>query len=140
MISVFSVLLIMPVISISLTERNLESLDALRDALSMSGRSEAVRLCLRTAEAEIREREGYQGELEGVLVMVHGGNLPDSSHRLDLTHHMFQDIITTKIHTHLMSDKCLEVMIIRGRGGKVNQMLSYFQTDDNIEYVRFLRS
>ena len=45
----------MTVISVSLTDRNIQDLDRLQDILGLAGRSETIRVCLRSAEEEIRE-------------------------------------------------------------------------------------
>ena len=62
--------------------------------------------------------------MEGVLIVVH------SSHNaplLDALKHDFQQITPTQIHSHLKSDKCLEVFIIRGEAGPVQEMVASFQ-------------
>ena len=128
---------LMSIISISLSEENLRSLDHLQKANDLSGRSEAIRVALRCAEAEVRDRESLKGEVEGVLIVVH------SSHNapvLDALKHDFQQITPTQIHSHLKSNKCLEVFIIRGEAGPVQEMVASFQKDDMINYVKFVQS
>jgi CopG family nickel-responsive transcriptional regulator len=99
----------MPIISISVTEKNLEVMDRMKDVLGLKGRSEAVRACLRASEDEIRGREGLEGEVEGVLIIVHETH---SSLNLDLIRHDHQELIQTQIHSHLKNEKCLEVFIV----------------------------
>jgi len=127
----------MPIVSVSLTERNIETLDGVKEALGLSGRSEAVRVCLRCGESEIRDREDMQGHVDGVLIVVHDSHI---SPGLDEMRHRFQHLITTQIHNHLQSEKCLEVFIIRGKGVEVNGLLRGFQSDDSLEYVKFVQS
>lgn len=127
----------MPVVSISLTDRNIEILEKLKETLGLAGRSEAIRVCLRSAETEARERERLMGHVEGVLIIVHDSH---SSPRLDDARHEFQELITTQIHSHLSNHKCLEVFIIRGDADNVKEMLSGFQGDDKLEYVKFVQS
>ncbi|MFO8052235.1 MAG: CopG family ribbon-helix-helix protein [Thermoplasmatota archaeon] len=127
----------MTVVSVSLTDKNMEMLDRLQDALGLTGRSEAVRACLRSAEEEIRIRESLEGHVEGVLIIVH------ESHRspdLDDIRHRHQDIITTQIHSHLKNEKCLEVFIINGDAEVVKEMISLFRGRDELDYVKFVRS
>ncbi|MGA1821021.1 MAG: CopG family ribbon-helix-helix protein [Thermoplasmatota archaeon] len=127
----------MPVVSISLTDRNIEDIDRIQSAFGLKGRSEVVRACLRSAESELREREGLVGEVEGVLIIVH------ESHRspnLDQIRHDHQDIISTQIHSHLRNEKCLEVFIINGDGDQVKEMILKFRGKDELEYVKFVPS
>lgn len=127
----------MPVVSVSLTEKNIESLEMITQSLGLAGRSEAVRACLRSAEAEMRERESLRGEVEGILIIVHGNHC---SPGFDRARHHFQDIITTQIHSHLRNHKCLEIFIVRGVAEEVKQMLSTFRADGDLEYVKFVIS
>ncbi|MBN1390495.1 MAG: CopG family ribbon-helix-helix protein [Candidatus Thermoplasmatota archaeon] len=127
----------MPIVSVSLTEKNLDVLDRMQRALGLSGRSEAVRACLRTAEDEIRDREVLTGNVEGVLMIVH------ESHRdwdLDDIRHSFQGIITTQIHSHLRNEKCLEVFIVNGDSATLKEMIFRFRGKDELDYVKFIRS
>ena len=126
----------MPIISVSLTDKNLEVLEKIQNSLGLAGRSEAIRVCLRSAETEARERDALAGTVEGVLIIVHDHTHP----MLDEGRHTFQQMITTQIHSHLNNNKCLEIFIIRGRAGEVKKMLSYFQSSDELEYVKFLQS
>lgn len=127
----------MPIVSISLSEENLKVLDKVQKANGLSGRSEAVRVCLRSAEAEVRDREALSGEVEGVLIVVHSTH---DSPGLDDIRHVYQDVVPTQIHSHLKDQKCLEVFIIRGQAEKVQAMVANFQQDDDIDYVKFVQS
>jgi CopG family nickel-responsive transcriptional regulator len=127
----------MPIVSISLSEENLKVLDKVQKAHALSGRSEAVRVCLRSAEAEVKDRESLSGEVEGVLIMVHSSH--DSS-GLDDIRHAYQEAVATQIHSHLKDHKCLEVFIIRGQARIVQEMIANFQRDDTIDYVKFVQS
>ena len=127
----------MTVVSVSLTERNMEVLDRMQRSFGLTGRSEAVRACIRSAEDEVRDREGMKGHVEGVLIIVH------ESHRapdLDDIRHTHQDIITTQIHSHLKNEKCLEVFIIDGDSEDVRTMISRFRGKEELDYVKFVRS
>jgi len=127
----------MAIVSVSLTERNMEVLDRLSDVMGLKGRSEAIRACIRSMEDEIRNREEMSGEVEGVLMIVH------DTHRspgLNRTRHEHQELIATQIHTHLRNDRCLEVFIIKGGSSEVKGLINQFKADDGYEYVKFVKS
>lgn len=124
-------------VSISLTEKNIRTLEEIQGELGLSGRSEAVRACLRSAEADLREREDLDGEVEGVIVIVHSSH---TSPRLDEVRHRFQDQVTTQIHSHLRNQKCLEVFLVRADSSSVKEMLDILHSEDHFEYVKFVRS
>ena len=127
----------MPIISVSLTEKNLEVIDRMQEAFGLKGRSEAIRACLRSTEDEIREREGLVGDIEGVLIVVHESH---DSKDLDSMRHDFKELIGTQIHSHLRNDKCLEVFIISGKAKEVKDLIKRFRSTDDLEYVKFVQS
>jgi len=127
----------MPIVSVSLTDKNLDTLDKLRKALGLAGRSEAIRVCLRSAETEVREREAMQGEIEGVLITIHRQS---DGHDFETAKHEYQEIISTQLHSHISNGKCLDMFVIRGSANKVKAMLSGFGKDSDLEYMKFLTS
>jgi CopG family nickel-responsive transcriptional regulator len=127
----------MPIVSISLNEGNIKALDKLQKAHQLSGRSEAMRVCIRSAEAEVRDRESLKGEVEGVLIVVHDSH---GAPGLEDLSHSYQEVVATQIHSHLRNHKCLEVFIVRGSAGPVQEMIASFQKDGQIDYVKFVQS
>jgi CopG family nickel-responsive transcriptional regulator len=127
----------MPIVSISLSDKNLEVIDRMQRTFGLRGRSEAVRACLRATEDEIREREGFEGEVEGVLIIVHESH---KSPNLDLIRHQHQELIRTQIHSHLKNEKCLEVFIVKGSADEVKGMMNKFRGREELDYVKFVQS
>lgn len=125
------------VISISLTEKNIEDLDELQKLFGLTGRSEAIRLCLRSAESEIRERRELKGDLEGILIAVHKVEV---GHELDEASHKYQKNITTQVHSHLKDGKCLDVFLVGGDSATIKNMIADFQKDEALEYIKFVQS
>lgn len=128
---------IMPIVSISLTEKNLDVINRMQEAFGLKGRSEAIRACLRSTEDEIREREELVGDVEGVLVVVHESH---DSKDLDKIRHDFKELIRTQIHSHLNNDKCLEVFIISGPAKQIKELIKRFRSTDDLDYAKFVRS
>ena len=127
----------MTVISVSLTEKNVQDLDRFQKALGLAGRSEAVRVCLRSAETELREREGMKGNAEGILIAVHS---VENGHGLDEIRHRYQENIITQIHSHLKNGKCLDVFLVSGDAMIIKEIIADFQRDDALEYIKFVHS
>jgi CopG family nickel-responsive transcriptional regulator len=125
----------MPVVSVSLTEKNIELLERIQDSFGLTGRSEAIRACLRSAEIEMRKKDELRGEVEGVLVIVHDSH---RSNKLDEMRHEFQEQVSTQIHSHLENSKCLEVFIVKGKADDIRKMLDTFRGEDRFEYIQFV--
>jgi CopG family nickel-responsive transcriptional regulator len=127
----------MTVISVSLTDKNIEDLDKFQKLLGLAGRSEAIRVCLRSAETEIREREELKGAIEGILIAVHKA---EAGHGLDEARHTYQNNITTQVHSHLKSGKCLDVFLVSGDSATIREIIADLQKDESLEYIKFVHS
>jgi CopG family nickel-responsive transcriptional regulator len=127
----------MSVISVSLTDKNIEDLDKFQKLLGLAGRSETIRVCLRSAETELRERESLKGDVEGILIAVHKA---ENGHGLDEARHRYQKNITTQIHSHLKSGKCLDVFLVSGDSATIREVIADLQKDESLEYIKFVQS
>ena len=113
----------MVIMSISLKDENIELLQNIQDRMGLGSRSEAIRVCLRAAESQLKEQEGMSGPLEGVLIIVHDSHM-DSW--MSLIQHRFERLVRTQLHSHLQSGKCLEVMILKGESEDIWEMIREF--------------
>jgi len=127
----------MVIMSISLKDENVELLQDIQDRMGLGSRSEAIRVCLRAAESQLKEQEGMSGPLEGVLIIVHDSHM-DSW--MSLIQHRFERLVRTQLHSHLQSGKCLEVMILKGESDDIWEMIREFGKQEKAEYVKFVKS
>lgn len=126
----------MTVVSISLSGDALGSLGKVQAYLELSGRSEAVRASIKMAEAEIREMEGLNGHVEGVLVIVHSTH---DDQWMSLIQHKYEKNIRTQLHSHLQNRKCLEVMILSSEASELQKMLKEIHGIGKADYLKFVR-
>jgi len=127
----------MTIISVSLPEESILSLDRIKEHLDLAGRSEAVRTSVRMAEAEMKDMERMDGDVEGVLIVVH------STHHdqwVGMLQHRYESIIRTQLHSHLQNRKCLEVMIISSGSDVFGEMMKEIYRIGKADYVKFVRS
>ena len=127
----------MGVISISLDEDSLDALDAISHSLDLKSRSEAVRLSIRTAVAELRNSDNLEGTVEGVMIIVHEHH---SNQGVNIIQHKYNDVIKTQLHSHLKNGKCLELMIISGDGGSIRNMMREIHSTGEAKYMKFVKS
>ena len=127
----------MTIISASLDEESVKALDSITESLDLKGRSEAARFCIRTAVAELKTMEKFQGPVEGVMVMVHESH---GDHWVNMIQHKYEDIIKTQLHSHLQNRMCLEVMIISGDGAVLQDMMHDVHSVGEAKYMKFVRS
>jgi CopG family nickel-responsive transcriptional regulator len=124
------------VVSISLNDENVRTLDEIQATCGLSGRSEAIRYALRAAEGELKEDKDMTGPVEGVLVIVHRDH---GDAWMSMIQHKYEDHIRTQMHSHLKDMKCLDVMIISSTGETMRRMLQEIHATGKADYVKFVR-
>lgn len=127
----------MGVVSISLDDESNDALDLIVDTFDLKSRSEAVRLSIRAAVAELKENEDFDGTVEGVMIIVHEDHF---NQWVNIIQHRYNDAIKTQLHSHLENGKCLEVMIISGDGTSIKNMIREIQSTGKAKYLKFVRS
>lgn len=128
---------IMPIISVSLTEKNVEDLGSLQKDLGFGGRSEAIRAAMRTLLAETSERRSMVGQVDGVLIMVNDACASGSIHDI---YHDNHPLIKTHVHNHLGNHKCMNMMVLSGEAAEINLLLDEMYRLEGIAYLKFIRS
>ena len=125
------------VISISLTEKNIEgNWTSSRSSLALQEGARRF-VYTRSAESEIRERRELKGDLEGILIAVHKVEV---GHELDEASHKYQKNITTQVHSHLKDGKVLDGFLVGGDSATIKNMIADFQKDEALEYIKFVQS
>jgi CopG family nickel-responsive transcriptional regulator len=122
----------MTVLSISLNKKNQEDIETIKETLGYSGRSEVVRAAIRSLNQELRDSENMQGDLVGVVSLVHGEH--DENNFVEIKH-KFDKIIETHLHSKIGQSRCLELLIVKGSSEKIKQMLAMFRSK-KMEHVR----
>ncbi len=127
----------MPIISVSLTDKNVEDLESLQKDLGFGGRSEAIRAAMRALVAETSERRSMVGQVDGVLIMVNDACASGSIHDIYHDNHL---LIKTHVHNHLGNHKCMNMMVLSGDAADINELLDQMHRLEGIAYLKFIRS
>lgn len=126
----------MSIVSISLTDDNLDELEEIQKCYGLSGRSEAIRHAIRAAETELKEIRDMDGPVEGVLIIVHRDH---GDVWMGQIQHKYESHIKTQLHSHLRDRKCLEIMIISSDGESMKNILKEIHSTGKADYVKFVR-
>jgi len=127
----------MGIVSISLSDEALESLDEIGKAYGLKGRSEAVRRSIGAAVNEMQDLKDLKGQVEGVLIIVKRDHADPWMSMIQAKH---EAEIKTQLHSHLKDHKCLEVMVISSEGERLSSMIREIHAAGKADYVRFVRS
>ena len=109
--------------SVSLEEELLAQFDKYCNEEQFATRSEAVRQLIRDMLTRRAWMAGSQ-DVAGTLTLVYDHHRPQLRDRLVKLQHDHTDLIVSSVHAHLSHDLCLEVIILRGPAGKLQQIAS----------------
>jgi CopG family nickel-responsive transcriptional regulator len=104
---------------VSLNSELLEQFDALCEEKSYPNRSEAIRDLIRNVLVQ-KEQQITGTVIAAVLTLVYDHHVSDLAQRLIEIQHDEHDVILTTMHVHLDHHNCLEVLILKGAGEKIN--------------------
>ncbi|MBE2900834.1 nickel-responsive regulator 1 [Methanothermobacter thermautotrophicus] len=125
----------MVVVSVSLSEKLLEEIDALRDELGFSGRSDVIRVAARMLIDEKKNLSEFNGEINAVLFLIHPRRVEDLVTQIK---HDYEDIIGTQLHSHLKDGNCLELFIIEGESARVRELAERFLACGKMKHIKLV--
>ena len=106
--------------SISLEEGLLEQFDRFILAHQYDNRSEAVRDLIRKVFVEKEWQSDKQ--VMGVITLVYDHHQPKLQKKVTEAQHDFHHHIVSATHVHMDHNNCMEVIIVRGKAGKVQEL------------------
>lgn len=125
----------MSVVSISLNDTLLEDIDEFMDEQGFSGRSEVMRTAVRALLRDRKDIADLKGTVDAVVIVTHED---EDSGEIDDIQHDYQDTITTQLHNHMDSHKCLEVFMLHGEAEKVKELYNNFQASNKVEQAKII--
>lgn len=122
---------------VSLEKELLESFDRLIEELGYGSRSDAIRALIRDRLVQ-KEWEDPERDVVGILTLVydHGrrelsGNLTRIQH-----HHIEATVVST--HIHLDADHCLEIVVLRGKSGRIREIADRLISTRAVKHGRLI--
>ena len=125
----------MAIVSLSLPDQMLESMDEIQKSVGFSGRSELVRAAIRLMLEETREKDSMTGPTSAVLVVTHD---KDDEERVTRIKHKNEDIVRTHVHSKVNQQDCVELFLVQGDARTVVSMSKAFQRDKRVRNVRLV--
>ncbi len=106
--------------SISLEEELLTEFDRYLRGNHYDNRSEAIRDLIR--KALIRQEWAADKAVMGVITLVFDHHQPKLQERVTEVQHDFHHHIISSTHVHIDHDNCMEVIIVRGKAGEIQEL------------------
>jgi len=109
--------------SVSLEDDLLRQFDRYCDEEQFATRSEAVRQLIRE-KLTARAWQSDSQDAVGTLTLVYDHHRAQLSDRLTKLQHDNTDLVVSTLHAHLTHELCLEVIVLRGPAGSLQQIAS----------------
>ncbi|MDO8056905.1 MAG: CopG family ribbon-helix-helix protein [Candidatus Hermodarchaeota archaeon] len=124
----------MPIVSISLTDADLETLDNLLSKGGYSNRSDLVRRALRLLALEVVDLEQFEGDISAVITIVYSkqGKGMESNFLL----HRQARLINALLHSHTVNGECIEVMVLNGSARDIQRLVKRLEGNRKIHTVK----
>ncbi len=122
-------------IGVAIDEDLLQKFDELNGRRGYTNRSEAFRDLIR--DALIQEKAGAaESEVVGTLTLVYDHHVRMLQERLtEMQHDHHEEIIST-LHVHLDHHHCLEVLVLRGKSGRVQEIADKLVATKGVDHGR----
>ena len=108
-------------ISVSLPEELLQSLDGMVEERGFASRSQAINDMLYQALTEHRSRQG-DDIMVGIITLFYDNSVAGLQKQLaDLQFHYIDEVISS-LHVHLAHNQTMEVVLVQGPAGRLQQI------------------
>lgn len=122
---------------ISLETGLLEDFDALIARKGYENRSEAIRDLIRDA---LLKEEWLDGEKQttGIVMIVYDHHQSNLAQKMTALQHSHHDAIIASLHSHLDEHDCLEVILLKGRGKRIQEIADNIIATRGVRFGRFI--
>jgi len=123
------------IVSLSITDSLLSTLDILKEEMGFTNRSETIRYAIRGLLSE----KMIELKLSETIVATITG-LYDKSINKDVLarlQHDYDDLIRTLLHVHLDEVNCLEVMVVKGNVNILNELLIKLRSMKGMKELKY---
>jgi len=109
---------------VSIEEPLLDSFDSLIEEKGYTNRSEAIRDLIRNALVETEWRDESASTV-GTVTLVYNHHQRELQDKLTKLQHKHHASIIANLHVHLDSHNCLEVLLVRGKAGRIKKFAEH---------------
>ena len=125
----------LPIVSVSLPEELVDSMNSIQESQGYAGRSEVVRAAIRLLLSDAKAKESLSGRMVAILVVTHDELDEEPITRLK---HAYDNIVQTHIHNKMGQHNCFELFLLEGDGKKIASMTGAFQKERKLRSVKLL--
>lgn len=119
---------------VSIPKQLLEAFDEYIEKKHYANRSEAIRDLIRQKLVEEEWKESKE-EVVGVITYLYDHHKRELAEKLlDLQHDFYDKIITTQ-HLHVDHERCLEIVLVKGKANEIRELADKIQALKGVLHV-----
>jgi len=123
--------------SVSFPPELLKEFDELAKRLGYRKRSQAICDAMRGFIVEHSWREAV-GDVIGVVSFIYEHDVGDVAEKLLDVEHSFTDVVVSTMHVHLDEENCLEVVVGRGKAGRIQELASRLMSLRGVKHLKLM--
>lgn len=117
----------------------LAEIDRIAELRGYQNRSEAIRDLARAGLRQAADPADDHRQCVAALVYVYDHAARDLSRRLVKTFHDHNDLSLASLHVHLDHDNCMEVNILKGKGGEIQHFADHIIAERGVRHGQIVR-
>lgn len=122
---------------VSVENTLLEQFDALIEIKGYTNRSEAIRDLMRDYLVA-EEWRSATGIAVGTITLVYNHHLREMSDKLTDLQHQYHEEIVSVLHIHLDAHNCLEVLVVKGEKGAIQQIADRLNSTKGVKHCKLV--
>jgi CopG family nickel-responsive transcriptional regulator len=124
-------------LSVSLPTQLVKEFDGVWRNMQYTNRSKAVHDAVRNFISDHKWMQEEEGELMGAIVLLYYFDKPGLLNRIMQVQHEFENLISSTMHVHLTSEKCLEIIAVKGRAEDAKSLVQKLMAKKGVKQVKF---
>ena len=123
--------------SVSLPPSLVRAFDDSWKDMGYESRSKAAHDAFRSFISEYKGTREKAGEIAGTIAMVYYLDKPGLLNQIVEAQHRFENVVTFSMHIHLTKDKCLEIIVVKGKASDVRSLSQELMTRKGVKELKF---
>jgi len=123
--------------SVSVPPGLVRDFDGCWRGLGYVNRSKAVHDAFRGFISEYKWAGVAGAEIGGTIVLLYYPGKPGLLNWIVDAQHRFEDVVISSMHIHLTSDKCLEIIAVRGKAERIKGLSLELMTKKGVKQLKF---
>jgi len=123
-------------IGVSLPSQLLEEFDGSIQRMGYTDRSKAIHAAIRNFITEYKWTSEAEGMGAGAIILSYDHTVRGLEDALTGTQHSYEGVITSTLHVHLDEQNCLQMVAVRGEGGKIKELAKDLATKRGVKQLK----